>query len=161
MSTTPTERLAAAEARHDQVHTRFEAARVDLTNLGTAIDKSHDAYRDELARTELEGGTAPSRATLVDLQGQLPAAEDRVAALERALVELDREVRLARADVLAEQASAMRAETARRQARIHELQPQVEAMQGEIDQHSWWIVNEGPVKTGRLEAEAYRLRNAP
>jgi predicted nucleic acid-binding Zn-ribbon protein len=161
MSPTPTEHLATAEARHDQVHARLEAARVDLTNLGTAIDKSRDAYRDELARTELEGGTAPSRATLGDLQGQLPAAEDRVAALERALVELDRQVRHARADVLDEQAAAMRAETARRQERITELVEEIRVRQDEAYEHGNWIANEGPVKTQQLQAEAYRLRNAP
>ena len=149
----------AAERRRDALRGRLEIARADLAALTSSVERARATYRDALARAEIDGGEAPSRSHLAELQGQLPAAEDRVAALELALADLEFEVRVARADVLAGQAELVRAEATRRQARIHELQPQVEAMQREIGQHSSWISNEGPVKATQLDAEALQLRS--
>jgi hypothetical protein len=76
---------------------------------------------------------------VTELEQELVDTEDRIAVLERAVVEAACQARFARADVVEEQAVAVRAETQERQARINELQPQVEAMQAEIATHANWI----------------------
>jgi TolA-binding protein len=160
-TTSATEPLAAAEARHAQVLARLEAARIARDELRATLAKTRETYLADSAAAELEGSERPPRARLTELEQQLPDAEDRIAVLERAVDEAARQVRHARADVLDADAAAVREETTRRQARIHVLQPQVEAMQREIHEHSAWIANAGPVSIQKLETEAHRLRSTP
>jgi hypothetical protein len=159
-TTTPREQLAAAEARHDQVHAGLEAARIARDELRATLAKTRESYLADSAGAELEGGERPSRSRLTELEQQLPDAEDRIAVLARAVDVAARQACHARADVLDDEADALREEPRRRQARIHELQPQVEAMQREIHEHSAFIANSGPVKIQQLETEARRERRA-
>jgi len=159
-TTTPTKHLAAAEARHAQVHARLEAAGIARDELRATLAKTREEYLADSATAELEGGERPSRARLTELEQLVPDAEDRIAVLERAVDEAARQVRHARADVCDAQAAALREENERRQACINTLLPQVGAMQREINEHSAFIANSGPVTIQKLETEARRLRNA-
>jgi chromosome segregation ATPase len=157
---TPAEVLAAAETRRNALHDRLELARTHLTSLGASIGKARDVYLDELARAELAGGAAPSRSALSDLQAQLPAAEERVAALERDLPGVEREWRLAQADVLAEQTDTLVRESRRCETEVQELREQIATLQGQINERLDVIRNIG-VRPMQLQAEAHRLRTAP
>src|SRR5438132_1197614 len=75
---TPTERLTAAETRHDQIVARLEAARIALEELRAAHAKAHEAWLAASASAELEDGERPSRAPLIELERQLPEAKDSV-----------------------------------------------------------------------------------
>jgi chromosome segregation ATPase len=156
-----TEAESAVGQRRDQIRERLEVARSDLATLWGAIDKTRAAYRDTLARAELTGDPLPSRTELADLQGQLPEAEDRVAALERALAEVEREWRLARAAVLDEQAGALGREAAERETLVLALREQIAALQRQINDHHDFIRNHAGVRPMQLQAEARRLRSAP
>ena len=91
-----TEYLAAAEARHTQILSRLEAARIVRDDLRVTLAKTHERYLDDSASAELEGGERPSRARLTELEQQVPDAEDRIAVLERADAEAARQVRHAK-----------------------------------------------------------------
>jgi chromosome segregation ATPase len=161
MLTTLAETEAAVAQRRDQIRERLEVAQSDLATLRGTIDKTRAAYRDTLAQAELAGDPLPSRAELTDMQGQLPEAEDRVAALERALAEAEREWRLARAAVLDEQAGALGREAAERERLVLVLRAQIAALQGQINDHLDFIRNSAGVRPMQLQAEARRLRSAP
>jgi chromosome segregation ATPase len=161
MTTTPTERLTAAEVEVEKIAATLAAARHALADLRDTITKERTSYLDASAAALLDGDEQPSRERLTALERQVPDAEDRVERVAAALPKAEQRARHAKADVLDADAAAVREETTRRQARIHELQPQVEAMQREISEHSAWIGNVGPVKTQALLAEAHRLRSTP
>jgi chromosome segregation ATPase len=151
------DRLREAEDKRDTYRTRLTAARADLATLTATIAATREAYRAALAQAELTGGVLPSRTELADLLGLVPEAEDRVAALERALAEVEREWREAKAATLEQQAAALRSETQERQARIHALESEVNERQQEISAHGSWIQNRA-VEATRLDAEALRMR---
>jgi len=156
-----TEAEAAVARRRDQIRDRLEVAQSDLATLRGAIDKTRAAYRDTLAQAELAGDPLPSRAELADLQGQLPEAEDRIAALERALAEVEAEWRRAWAAVLDEQASALGREAAEREKLVLTLREQIAALQRQINDHLDFIRNHAGVRPMQLQAEARRLRGTP
>jgi hypothetical protein len=160
-TTTPTEQLASAGARHAQVLARLEAARIARDDLRATLAKTRESFLSAGAAAELDGGERPSRARLTELEQQMPDAEDRIAVLERAVEEAARQVRHARADVLDEQVAGILEETTQRQARLTELGEELRVRQQEAHELGAWIANAGPLKMQQLEAEARRLRSAP
>jgi len=159
-SPSPAEVLASAETRRTMFTARLDVARTELAELRGAIDKERESYLAAAAQAELTGGAAPSRSALTARQAELPEAEDRVAALERALAEVDREWRLARAGTLAAEAAEIRAETEQRQARVHELQAEIDVRQREVNEHTTWIGNFGPGRASQRDAEARQLQRS-
>ncbi len=161
MSTTPTERLAAAEARHTQILSRLDAARIARDDLRSTLAKTREAYLADSARVELEGGERPPRPRLTELEQQLSDAEERLAVLERAVGEAAHQVRHARADVLDEQAVALEEDAAERESLVRVLREQIEALQRQINEHYDFIRNNAGVRPQQLAAEARRLRSTP
>jgi hypothetical protein len=158
---TPAEVLTRAEAELVKTTDALAVARQALADLRTAIVKEREAYLDASATALLDAEERPSRERLTTLELQVPDAEDLVERFAAALTKAEQRARHAKADVLDEQAAAVREETARRQARLAALMEQIRLLQQEAHEHGGWIGNAGPVRTQQLEAEAWRLRNAP
>jgi chromosome segregation ATPase len=152
------EGLREVEARRETARTRLAEAQREQAELTAEIAAARDAYRAALAGAALEGGAPPSRAEFAALEGLVPLVEDRVAGLERALVDIEREWRLAKAAALEAEAAEVRRETARHQARINELSAEVRVLETELGTHGDWIRNKGPLLEQRLLTEAHRLR---
>jgi chromosome segregation ATPase len=152
------EGLREAEARRETARTRLAEARAAVADLTARIAAARDGYREALAHNELSGGALPSRAELAALEGLVPAAEDRVVGLSRALEVVERQWRLAKAATLDAEAAEARRETARRQAELNRLSREIDELSKQAAEHDDFIRNHGPVRAMQLEAEATTLR---
>jgi len=150
---TAAEAFALVDQKYTDLSARRDVVRDQLGQLRTEVDKARSVFRTSLARAEIDGTAAPSRADLDAKERELVVAEDRLGGLEEAVATLEPDWRAANDAALLEGVSALNGQMAECQEQIHANERQAERVLADLNDRN----GQFSAKITQLSGERQRL----